>query len=84
MLLGPDLPAAAVQIIREVADDHGLLKGDLVGPRRHQRIVQARDEAAYRMRTELDMTLVAIGQALGGRDHSTVIASLRRSEDRVA
>ena len=78
MLLGPELPAACITIIRETAREHGLTKADIVGPRRQARVVQARYEAAYRMQTELEMTLMAIGFVLGGRNHSTVLHGLRQ------
>lgn len=80
VLLGPELTGAAIRIIREEAEEHGLTKGDIVGPSRERRLVVARDEVAYRMHKELEMTLGAIGEALGGRNHSTIISALRRRE----
>ena len=80
VLLGPELPGACITIIRETAKDHGLTMADIVGRGREARVVEARYEAAYRMQYELSMTLTAIGAALGGRNHSTIIHGLRRVE----
>ena len=74
------MKGATIRIIREVAEERGLTKGDIVGPCREKRLVVARDEAAYRMHKELEMTLAAIGQALGNRNHSTILSALRRRE----
>jgi chromosomal replication initiator protein len=54
---------------------------DLTGRRRTARIVQARFAAAYALHRQYPgMPLSAIGRALGGRDHSTIINAIRRAE----
>ena len=58
-------------------------RSDLLrSPLRERGIVRQRDEAAWRLR-ESGMTLVAIGRALGGRDHSTILSAIRRHETRM-
>ncbi len=68
-------------ILHHVADVFGVTLADLTGPRRTPDLVQARFAAAYALRRHCqDMPLCAIGEALGGRDHSTIINALRRAE----
>jgi chromosomal replication initiator protein len=46
---------------------------DLCGKQRDKHIVVPRQVAMYLMRQETEASLMEIGQALGGRDHSTVM-----------
>lgn len=66
------------KIIAQVAEDFGLTVGDITGPSRKARICNARFYAARRIREELSLSYVLIGLALGGRDHSTIIAGLKK------
>ena len=79
VVLGEYLSGSAVTIIKEVAGEHGLTPADLVSKSRLPRIVEARNDAICRLRLELDMTLQSIGSAFGGRDHSTILHSLRKN-----
>jgi len=45
----------------------------LKGQKRDRAIVMPRQIAMYLMRAETDVSLLRIGQELGGRDHSTVL-----------
>jgi chromosomal replication initiation ATPase DnaA len=68
-------------ILYRAADLFGITVADLTGRRRTPDLVQARFAAAYALRRHCqDMPLCAIGAALGGRDHSTIINALRRAE----
>jgi len=63
--------------LENVAKDMGA-RADLIRSRsRLPEIVRTRDEAAWRMR-ESGMTYSAIGRALGGMNHSSVITAVRR------
>jgi len=46
---------------------------DLLGPRRSRHIAVARQVAMYLARDLTEMSLPQIGQALGGRDHTTIM-----------
>lgn len=46
-------------------------------------VVEARDEACYRIRQETDLTLGAIARAVGRTDHSTIISAIKRHERRL-
>lgn len=60
-------------ILTAVAAHYHLQLDDLTGPRRSREIAIARQVAMYLARELTDMSLPQIGQALGGRDHTTVM-----------
>ncbi len=60
-------------ILDAVADHYHIPQEDLRGKQRDKHIVTPRQVAMYLMRQETDASLLEIGQALGGRDHSTVL-----------
>lgn len=71
------------QIIREVAEQHGVRVVDMSGPRRDLKIVAARQEAMWRVKMERpDMSLPMIGR-LFKRDHTTVLHGIRVHEKRM-
>jgi len=76
--MGQDLPWAVITVIKEEAEAAGLTAADVVGRSRVPRCVDARTKVAIRLREQYDMTLQAIGAALGGRDHSTILHSLTK------
>lgn len=52
---------------------------DIKGPRRGRHIIAARMEAVYAVRMlRPDMSYPAIGRWFGGRDHSTILHSVRK------
>lgn len=67
-------------IVYEVLASHpGITVADLKGPRRSTPIVRARMEAVYAVRMQRpDMSYPAIGRWFGGRDHTTVLHSVRK------
>ncbi len=60
-------------VLNAVAEHYRIEVEDLKGKARNQQIVTPRHVAMYLMRQETDASLLEIGQALGGRDHSTVL-----------
>lgn len=63
-----------VDLVLEVAADyHNLGIDDLTGKRRTKKIALARQQAMYLAREATEASLPQIGQALGGRDHTTVM-----------
>ncbi len=65
------------KIWNEVAKKHGVHPRMIPEGNQERKPTEARTEAAWRMRTELDMTLTQIARHLN-RHHSSVIAMLRR------
>lgn len=71
------------RVIAEAAADHGVHASDVEGERRDSQTCLVRDDAAYRMRL-LGASYPRIGAALGGRDHTTIMAAVKRQRNRVA
>jgi len=65
-------PCTPITVIRVVAEHFRLHADDLTGRKRTKEIAAARQIAMYLLREENGLSLPAIGEQLGGRDHSTV------------
>ncbi len=61
------------RIVQAVSDYYSVELDQLKGQKRDRAIVMPRQIAMYLMRAETDVSLLRIGQELGGRDHSTVL-----------
>lgn len=61
------------EILEAIAEYYRIPIEDLCGKQRDKHIVVPRQVAMYLMRQETEASLLEIGQALGGRDHSTVL-----------
>ena len=51
--------------------------------KRQAEIVNARQIAMFILKEMLDLNLTSIGGLFGGRDHSTVISSIRKIEEKI-
>lgn len=60
-------------VINAVCSFFKISKADMLGKKKNKEIVEPRQICAYLMTELLSIPLVSIGQALGGRDHTTVI-----------
>jgi chromosomal replication initiator protein len=73
--------ATSVEEIQEqVAEAFGIGRAELVGTSRAATPLRARQVAIFLTREMTDLSLPQIGRLYGGRDHSTVLNSLRRVE----
>lgn len=75
---GAASPLSVARIIEVVAAYHGMRSKDLVGPTRQRQITRARQIAMFLARSHLQMSLPELGRAFGGRDHTTVLASVQK------
>ena len=73
---GPEITAA--QIMAASAQYFGVTVDDLCGSSRSRVLVTARQIAMYLCRELTDLSLPKIGQAFGGRDHTTVMHADRK------
>lgn len=71
-------PKTGGDIIRAVCLKHGISSDALVGRHRKAEICAARHEAAFRMIVELGYSYPRAGRVLGGRDHTTILNSVKR------
>lgn len=65
-------------IQQETADYYAVTVDDLCGSSRSRQLVTARQIAMYLCRELTDLSLPKIGQAFGGRDHTTVMHADRK------
>jgi chromosomal replication initiator protein len=79
---GPEISMAT--IMTQTALYYGLTIDDLCGQSRSRVLVTARQVAMYLCRELTDMSLPKIGQAFGGRDHTTVMHAERKIRDLMA
>ncbi|MFI5936105.1 chromosomal replication initiator protein DnaA [Actinoplanes sp. NPDC051494] len=79
---GPEITAD--QIMASTADYFGVSLEDLRGHSRSRVLVNARQVAMYLCRELTDLSLPRIGQAFGGRDHTTVMHADRKIRQHMA
>jgi chromosomal replication initiator protein len=72
------------RVLDVTARHHNVSVADLVGPRRTGRLTQARQIAMYLAREVTMASLPQIGEAFGGRTHSTVLHSCNKVADDLA
>ena len=72
-----DVPEYRV-IINKVASFLGVRAEDILGDKRPQNVVQARQISMYICRTALGLSYPELGRVFGGRDHSTVIYAVNK------
>jgi len=82
---GGQTPEVTVeQIMQATADYFGVQTADLKGNSRSRVLVNARQVAMYLCRELTDMSLPRIGQAFGGRDHTTVMHANKKIRKQMA
>jgi chromosomal replication initiator protein len=69
---------APAKVIELVAKEWQVTVDALIGRDRSQKIAQPRQVAMYLIRKETDASLPQIGDALGGRDHTTVMYAIEK------
>jgi chromosomal replication initiator protein len=76
----PTQPTSVEEIQQRVAERFGISRAELVGSSRAATPLRARQVAIFLTRDLTDLSLPQIGRLYGGRDHTTVLNSLRRVE----
>ena len=78
------------QIINSVATFFNIKTSELLGKKKNKELVEPRQICTYIICELMDLPLITIGTAMGGRDHTTVIhsrnkiAELVSKNDRIA
>jgi len=67
-------------VLRGVVEYYNVPERDLLGRQRKREIVMPRQVAMYLMRESTESSLVDIGRALGGRDHTTILHGIEKIE----
>jgi chromosomal replication initiator protein len=76
----PTQSTSVEEIQQRVAERFGISRAELVGSSRAATPLRARQVAIFLTRDLTDLSLPQIGRLYGGRDHTTVLNSLRRVE----
>ena len=71
-------------IVDIVADHFSLTPQEIYSKNRSNKIAYPRQIAMYMCRKYLNMSLVDIGKAIGGKDHTTVMHALKKIEEDLA
>ncbi len=77
---GPEIPKPEL-IIQETAKYYSLKPEDLRGQSRSKNTAMARQVSMYLMRHLTNLSLKDIGEQYEGRNHATVLSSIRKVED---
>jgi chromosomal replication initiator protein len=75
--IGPD------RIVELVAREWKITEDELLGRDRSQKVAEPRQVAMYLMRKETDASLPQIGEAVGGRDHTTVMYAIEKISNQI-
>ncbi|MFI3325098.1 MAG: chromosomal replication initiator protein DnaA [Clostridia bacterium] len=75
-------PITIDKILEEVGRTYGCTKEDIESSKRNAKISTARQVAAFIIRKTTNLSMNAIGETLGGRDHSTIVYAIQQIEDK--
>jgi chromosomal replication initiator protein len=73
--------ANSKDIIEAIHKYYNISANDLLGTSRKKELVKPRQIVMYLLRTEINLSFPAIGQEIGGRDHTTAIHACRKIEE---
>lgn len=75
---GPERAVAPDTIISAAAEHFGVTPRDILGDKRQQHIVQARQVAMFLCRELIGSSFPALGRMFGGKDHSTAMYAVKK------
>ena len=70
--------ASVDEVLSAISQFTGITIDRIIGKKRDRATAEARRMAMYMLREEAHLTSTRVGQALGGKDHSTVINACKR------
>ncbi len=77
-------PITIDRILSEVSRIYGVTAEDIKSSKRSQNISSARQVAVYVIREITQMSMSAIGDEIGGRNHSTIVYTIQQVEQNIS
>jgi len=76
-------PVTVDKIVEEVSRTYGVTPEDMLSKKRKANISSSRQIAMYIVKEITQMSMVAIGETFGNRDHSTVVYAIKQVEEKM-